>query len=296
MPNTSERQINSSLVHQLITQQFPQWVDLPITPVAFSGWDNKTFHLGKNMTVRLPSSHGYASQVLKEQHWLPKLSPQLPIPIPTPLAMGKPSEYYPWHWSIYQWIEGETASVERISDLCQFATSLAEFLIALQHCDATGGPMAGPHNFYRGGPLTTYDAETRQAIAMLGDKIDATVVTEIWNTALSTTWQLPPVWVHGDVAIGNLLVEMGQLCAVIDFGTMGIGDPACDLAIAWTFFSGESRNAFRTTLKVDNATWSRGRGWALWKALIIYAGLPGTNPNELDKSRLVIDEIVADCK
>jgi len=293
MPNTGKIHIDVSLVRRLIAAQFPQWADLPVKLVEFGGWDNKTFHLGEHMTVRLPSAAEYSPQVEKEHHWLPKLAPLLPLPIPVPLAMGKPAENYPWHWSIYRWLDGKTASIERIADLRQFATALAEFLVALQRIDATGGPMAGPHNFYRGGPLTIYDAETRQAIASLGDEIDADAVTAVWNAALASTWRGAPVWVHGDVAIGNLLVEKGQLSGVIDFGSSGVGDPACDLAIAWTLFTGESRDAFRAALPLDSATWARGRGWALWKALIVCAALPGTNHLEVEKSRRVIDEVLA---
>lgn len=296
MQNTDIVSIDVSLVQRLIATQFPEWADLPVKPVEFSGWDNRTFHLGEHMTVRLPSSEKYSQQVEKEQFWLPKLAPQLPLLIPTPLAMGKPGEGYPCHWSIYRWIDGNTASIERIADLSQFATALAGFLVAVQRCDATDGPLAGQHNFYRGGELAVYDSETRQAIAMLGNKIDTDVVTEVWNTALASTWNKSPVWVHGDVAIGNLLVDKGKLCAVIDFGQLCIGDPACDLAITWTFFKGKSRDAFRAAIPLDSATWARAYGWTMWKALIIYAGLPGTNSLEVRRSKQIIDEILADYK
>jgi aminoglycoside phosphotransferase (APT) family kinase protein len=259
--------IDSALVQKLITAQFPQWSGLFIKPVEFSGWDNRTFHLGADMTVRLPSDQTYALQVTNEQHWLPKLAPSLPLSIPTPIAMGKPGEGYLWNWSIYRWIPGHTATIAGIQDLSQFAVALAEFLVGLQYCDSTGGPTAGPQNFYRGGALATYDGEAREAIAALKDKSVAAAITKIWNEALASTWERPPVWVHGDIAVGNLLVQNGQLSAVIDFGQLAIGDPACDLAIAWTLFSGESRAAFQSTLKLDQASWVRGSGWALWKAL-----------------------------
>ena len=294
MSNTDNIHIDVSLVHQLIITQFPEWANLTIKPVEFSGWDNRTFHLGEYMTVRLPSNAEYAEQVEKEQYWLPKLAPYLPLPISTPLAMGNPGKEYPLHWSIYKWLDGDTASIERINDLNQFAIALAEFLVALQQCDATGGPLPGEHNFYRGGDLAIYEAETREAIKTLGDKIDVDAVTYVWDTARASTWHNPPVWIHGDIATGNLLVKNGQLNAVIDYGQLGIGDPACDLAIAWTFFRGESRQAFRQTLKLDPATWARGRGWTLWKALIVYAGLSGTNPREVEKSKLIINEVVKD--
>jgi len=272
-------QIDVSLVRRLIAAQFPQWADLPIKPIEFGGWDNRTFHLGEHMTVRLPSAVEYSLQVEKEYCWLPTLAPHLPLSIPTPVALGKPGEGYLWQWSIYKWLDGKTASIERIADLCQFATTLAEFLVALQQCDTTGGPMAGPENFYRGGLLTTYDIETCQAIATFGDEIDADAMMEVWNVALASTWQRPAVWVHGDIAMGNLLVEKGELSAVIDFGQLGVGDPACDLAIAWTLFKGESREAFRAALSLDSATWARGRGWVLWKTLC--APVPGTNCLEI---------------
>lgn len=213
------------------------------------------------MTVRLPSAAAYALQVEKEQRWLPELAPLLPLPIPVPLAMGKPAEYYPWHWSVYRWLPDKTATIEGIADLRRFATALAEFLVALHRIDATGGPAAGPHNFYRGGPLATYDAETRQAITALNGRIDTGAVTEVWEAALAARWHSAPVWIHGDISAGNLLVERGLLSAVIDFGCSGVGDPACDLSIAWTFFRRESRKAFRATLPLDAATWARGRGW-----------------------------------
>jgi aminoglycoside phosphotransferase (APT) family kinase protein len=287
-------EITVSLVRKLVATQFPQWADLPITPVTFGGWDNRTFHLGEEMTVRLPSAAAYALQVEKEQRWLPRLAPHLPLPIPVPLAMGTPADGYPWHWSVYRWLDGEIATKARIADLRQFATMLAHFLVALQGIDAAGGPPPGAHNFYRGGPLTVYDGETRQAIAALNGKIDTGAVTEVWETALAATWHLDPVWFHGDVSAGNLLVRDGRLSAVIDFGTSAVGDPACDLAIAWTLFAGESREAFRATLPADKAIWARGRGWTLWKALIVYAGLPGTNTQEAETSRRIIDDVLAD--
>ena len=288
--------IDVSLVSRLVSTQFPQWADLPVKPVEFGGWDNRTFHLGEQMTVRLPSAAAYSLQVEKEHRWLPRLAPLLPLPIPVPLAMGTPADGYPWHWSVYRWLEGENATIAPIVDLRQFATTLAHFLVALQQADAAGGPPSGPHNFYRGGPLTTYDGETRQAIAALDGTIDTDAVTAVWEAALAATWHGTPVWFHGDVSAGNLLVERGRLSAVIDFGTSGVGDPACDLAIAWTLFEGESRQAFRAALSVDKATWARGRGWTLWKALITVAGLPGTDPPAARRSRRVIDEVLADHK
>lgn len=286
--------IDVPLVSRLVSTQFSQWTDLPITPVAVSGWDNRTFHLGDDMSVRLPSAEAYILQVEKEQHWLPRLAPHLPLPIPVPLAMGRPTDEYPWPWSVYRWLDGEPAATGPIRDLREFATDIAGFLIALQEVDAKGGPPPGPHNFWRGGSLEVYDAETREALVALEGQIDTETATEVWETALATAWERPPVWVHGDIAVGNLLLTQGRLSAVIDFGTSGVGDPACDLAIAWTLFEGESREAFRAALPLDEGTWARGRAWTLWKALIVAAGIAHTNAREAERSRQVIDEVLAD--
>jgi aminoglycoside phosphotransferase (APT) family kinase protein len=286
--------IDASLVRRLIAAQFPHWADLPVSPTVPQGWDNRTFRLGERMTVRLPSAERYVAQVEKEHRWLPRLAPHLPLPIPVPLVRGVPADGYPWPWSIYRWIEGETATIGRIADPHRFATGLAHFLVALQRVDPTDGPPPGPHNFFRGGPLTVYDAETRQAITALEGEIDTGAATAVWEAALAATWHGQPVWFHGDVAWGNLLVEEGRLSAVIDFGTSGVGDPSCDLAISWTLFGGESREAFRAVLQPDDATWARARGWTLWKALITLAGHAASGLQEPREPRRVIEEVITD--
>lgn len=294
MPNIDNIKIDVSLVQQLINTQYPEWATLTIKPVEFSGWDNRTFHLGDEMLVRMPSAAEYALQVEKEQRWLPKLAPKLPLPIPVPLVLGKPEAEYPWHWSVYRWIEGQAAASAPIKNLIDFATDLAHFLAALEKIDSTDGPLAGSHSFYRGGPLLTYDAETRQALEILKDTIDVNTATEVWETALATTWYDSPVWVHGDISVGNLLVKDGQLSAVIDFGQLAVGDPACDLAISWTLFKDESREAFRSAINLDDGTWARGRAWTLWKALICAANLTNPNVVEAKQALNIIGEVLSD--
>ncbi len=286
--------IDAALVSRLVAGQFPQWADLPVRPVEHDGWDNRTFRLGESMTVRLPSHERYTQQVDKENRWLPVLAPHLPLPIPVPLANGDPAEGYPFGWSIYRWLDGEIAGVARIDDLTGFATTLAGFLNVLARVDPTHGPAAGAHNFFRGGSLETYDGETRRAIDALTGHIAADRAAAVWDTALAATWHGPSVWFHGDVASGNLLVRDGRLAAVIDFGTSGVGDPACDLTIAWTFLSGESREAFRARRSVDSATWARGRGWALWKALITLVQHLDADPVEAATSRRVLEQVLDD--
>jgi aminoglycoside phosphotransferase (APT) family kinase protein len=178
-------------------------------------------------------------------------------------------------------------------DRGRFATDLAEFLAALYRIDPAGGPAPGKHNFYRGGPLSTYDVETRDAIAALYKEIDTHAAAEVWEAALASNWNGSPVWIHGDVSASNLLVADGRLSGVIDFGCSGVGDPACDLTIAWTLFFGASRETFHGRLPLDDATWARGRGWALWKAVITLVRALGTDPQEVEKARRVIDELVA---
>ena len=260
--------VETAQVRRLIRDQFPQWADLPLEPVAKGGWDNWTFHLGEEMLVRLPSASEYAQAVEKEHRWLPALAARLPLPIPIPVGKGAPSPDYPHPWSVYRWIEGRTATAERIADPRAFATDLAGFLSALQAVDPTDGPQPGIHNWFRGGTLRTYDAKTRRTLEDLEGHIDVDSVRGVWAEALSASWDGVDRWFHGDVAQGNLLLNTaGQLVAVIDFGTCGVGDPACDLAVAWTLLTSEGRHVFRDRLAVDDATWARGRGWALWKTV-----------------------------
>lgn len=286
--------IDAALAGRLVAEQFPEWAGLSINPVEADGWDNTTFRLGEDMSVRLPSAAAYEPQVEKEHRWLPRLAPLLPLPIPVPLVKGVPGEGYPWRWSVYRWIEGEIASPERIADMNEFATDLADLLTALWRVPSTDGPPPGRHNFFRGGPLSVYDAETRRAISALEGEIAADAAMAVWEKALSSVWNGSPVWFHGDVAVGNLLVKDKRLSAVIDFGTSGVGDPACDLAIAWTLLEGESRNALREALRLDDATWERGRGWTLWKALITLAGHINTVSEIAEDSRRTLNEILAD--
>jgi aminoglycoside phosphotransferase (APT) family kinase protein len=286
--------IDAALAAQLVAEQFPQWADLPVVPVDRPGWDNRTFRLGDTMSVRLPSAAAYVASVEKEHTWLPRLAPQLPLPIPVPLALGAPGGEYPWPWSVRRWIDGQVSSRERIRDLIAFARDLAEFLVALQGVDASGGPAAGAHCFHRGASLRVYDAETHDAIAALGPRVDGAAAEELWQAALDATWTGRPLWFHGDIASGNLLLDDdGDLSAVIDFGTCGVGDPACDLVIAWTLFGGESRAEFRRRMPADDAMWARARGWALWKALITIDN-PYAGPWVAEESARVAKEVLAE--
>ena len=287
--------ITVELVRRLVATQFPQWAHLPVRPVDVDGWDNATFRLGRHMSVRLPSSQAYVEQIAKEQRWLPVLARQLPLPIPEPLAIAEASGGFPRPWSVYRWIDGQTAEAGQIADLREFAADLAAFLAALYKVDPAGGPLPGPHNFFRGGSPAHYDAETRAALTALHGHVDVGLASEVWEAALAAPWDGPPVWFHGDAQPGNLLLNpAGRLGAVIDFGTCGIGDPACDTTIAWTFLSGDSQRVFKERLPVDEKTWTRGRGWAIWKAMIVLVRALSTDPAEADLTKNLISKILAD--
>ena len=294
MPAVERSAITSGLASRLVATQFPQWASLPVCPVEVNGHDNITFRLGEAMSVRMPAGDDYVPQVAKEHRWLPELARHLPLPIPQPLAMGAPGCGYPWPWSVYQWLGGQPAAAAHITDIPQFAADLAGFLATLHKIDTTGGPLAGYETCFFGVPLTHWDSQTRQSITILSDEIDTQLATEVWEAALAAPWDGPAVWFHGDVSPGNLLVSQGQLSAVIDFGIAGIGDPACDTAITWTFFTGESRNVYKERLPADEDTWARGRGWALWKALITLVPARVSYPDEAAHARGVIRTVLAE--
>jgi aminoglycoside phosphotransferase (APT) family kinase protein len=286
---------DASLVRRLLAAQFPRWADLPIEPVPAAGTDNAIYRLGREMVVRLPRVERAVSQVEKEYRWLPRLAPHLPLAVPAPLAMGSPGEGYPWHWAVNSWLAGENATIDLIDDPREAAIALARFVAALQRIDPAGGPAPGRHNFMRGIPLAQRDAPTRTAIAALDGMVDTVAATEAWETALrAPAWHGPPVWIHGDLLPGNLLVNEGRLTAVIDFGGLGAGDPACDLMVAWTLLSGESRGTFRDALQPDAATWARARGWALSVALIALPYYKHTNPVLAGIARHTIAEVLND--
>jgi aminoglycoside phosphotransferase (APT) family kinase protein len=244
--------------------------------------------------VRLPRVPTATGQVDKEHRWLPRLAPLLPLAIPLPLERGCPGGY-PWNWSVYRWLDGETATIERIADPRHAAVALAQFVAALERIDPAGGPPPAESNSFRGVPLATRDAETRDAITALHGALDGDEVTAAWEAALEgPAWPGPPIWIHGDLSPGNLLTQRGRLSAVIDFGCLGVGDPACDLIVAWNLFSAETRDVFRAALQVDDATWARGRGWALSMGLIAVPYYKSTNPVLAGIGRRAIDEVLSD--
>lgn len=256
--HADEAHIDAELVHRLLSQQFPQWADLPLSLVDSHGTDHRIYRLGRRLSVRMPRVATAARQAARDRIWLPKLAPHLPLAIPIQRAMGRPAAGYPFQWSVCDWLPGERAA-PGFGDLQTAATDLAGFIAALRAIDATDAPQRRVGD--RGGPLAERDGGVRRAVAELGGRIDGAAALRCWEESLQApVWMGPRTWAHGDLLPGNLVVLGGRLSGVIDFGCLNAGDPACDLLPAWNMFEGPSRARLRSELAVDDASWLRGRG------------------------------------
>lgn len=294
--NENEYAINAGLVRRLIAEQMPNWAHLPIKAVASAGTDNAMFRLGDDKCVRLPRIPSAEAQLKTELTWLPKFR-ELSLSVPQVLAVGAPSITDPSCWSVYDWIEGHSVADAPLADLNQAARDLARFLLEVREVNTAGSPLAGPDNHYRGTDLALRDEPTRDAIAGLADLYSPLDLTRIWDEALAIPkWEATPVWCHGDLHAANLLAQDGRLVAVIDFGLMGVGDPAVDLIVGWSLLDKQSRAIFRDAVDVDDHTWKRGRSWAFSIALVALAYYRDTNRYLADMSRRVIEAVQADSK
>jgi aminoglycoside phosphotransferase (APT) family kinase protein len=289
--HVDELDADEALVRRLLAAQFPQWAELPIAALPAGGTDNAIFRLGDELSVRLPRRPAPWGGLLdKEFEWLPKLAPLLPLAIPTPVARGVPGDGYPHEWAIYNWLDGIDATSADL-DLPRAAGDLADFLAALRRIDPTGGPPPTG----RGGPLRLRDEATRAGIAALANAIDTTAVTAAWEVALDAPeWDRPLMWIHGDLDARNLLVRERQITGVVDWGAVCIGDPACDVKVAWTVLDAHTRPIFRELLEIDDATWARGRGWALSHALIALPYYLHTYPVIVQEAWRWLDEALAE--
>ncbi|SDO90961.1 Predicted kinase, aminoglycoside phosphotransferase (APT) family [Streptomyces sp. cf386] len=295
--HADELDIDEALVARLVAEQFPRWGGLAVARVASAGTDNAMYRLGGDMVVRLPRLPGGARQIDKEHRWLPHLAPHLPLAVPTPVAKGEPGAGYALPWGVYEWLDGENAYDAPLTELRDAADELGRFVAALRKVDAVGGPPS-----WRGGPVGQHDDYVRTAIRDLGAAgvLDPTLATAVWEETLRLPqWDGTPVWLHGDLLPGNLLTSSGRLTAVIDFGGIGVGDPAADTLAAWAVFGAGTREAFRAAADVDDATWARGRGWALCFGLMAehYYGAicgNGTNPVLAAVGMRTVDEVLTE--
>jgi aminoglycoside phosphotransferase (APT) family kinase protein len=286
--------ITLELAKKLIVTQFPEYAELNVSEVEQQGLDNKTYRVGDDMLIRMPTAESYALKVPIEQELLPTLAKHLSIAIPAPIKMGKPSDDYPYAFSIYKWLDGSSANHVTLDEqsLENLAFDLATFLKELQAITDVEGPSPGQHNWYRGDHISVYDSGAREQIAKLADIIDSNSAIDLWDRACGTKWNKEPIWIHGDFAFGNILIKDNKLSGVIDFGGTAMGDPACDLVIAWTYLSGKARDVFITEMGLDEDIWLRARAWALWKATFELCNIADKNSPEALFQKKIIDEVL----
>lgn len=283
--------IDVALVSRLVAGQFPEWADLPLRAVASAGTDNALFRLGEALVVRLPRVDWAAEMAAKEQRWLPRFAGRLPLAIPEPMGLGEPAAGYPWAWGVCRWLEGSDGLAEPVTDDIASARALAGFVTRMQAVDTLGGPAAGRQNNYRGVALHRLDGRVRECLAQLTADIDTAAAARVWDDALEAP-EGSGVWVHGDLHPGNLVVRHGAVAGVLDFGTLGVGDPAVDLMAAWTVFGAAAREAYVEACGADEAAWRRARGWALYVAAVALPYYRDSNPVLAAISRRTLNEVL----
>jgi aminoglycoside phosphotransferase (APT) family kinase protein len=290
--HADEVETDVALVRRLLAAQFPEWAELEITPVSSYGTDHDIYRLGDGLAARLPRIDWATRQAAKEAEWLPRLAPHLPLALPVQIARGQAAEGYPFDWSVVEWLPGTNAN-DSIDDLSRAAVDLAAFVRALRGIDTADAPQR--RRGARGAPLAELDDSVRKSVALLDERFDREATLRAWEESLDApAWDGDEVWVHGDLLPGNLLVVDGRLSAVIDWGGLGVGDPACDLQPAWNVFVGESRAVYRAELDVDDASWLRGRGWALLQAVNALPYYWETNPGMVTQASHALDEVLAE--
>jgi aminoglycoside phosphotransferase (APT) family kinase protein len=287
--HAGEINIDAELVARLVAAQFPQLADLPIRAVQSTGTVNAIYRIGDHLCARLPRLSSWAQDLQKELNWLPKLAPCLSLHIPEPVAQGHPASDYPFPWAIYRWIDGQPYRDDLIHDERQVAADLAQFVVELRRIDPRGAPRGGRK------PIRELDAPTRVAIEASRSVIDRDAAAAAWASALEApAWDGTPFWIHTDLLRPNLLVDRGRLCAVIDFGGVGVGDPAADVIAAWSVFGERGRATFRAALDVDDGTWNRARGYALHQAVLIIPYYAETNPGFVALAKRTVEQVLAD--
>jgi aminoglycoside phosphotransferase (APT) family kinase protein len=279
--HADELDVDESLVRALLAEQFPGWADLPLER-AGDGTVNVIYRLGEELSVRIPRRDGPETEDDLEFRWLPLLAPQLPVAIPRPVARGRPGAGYPWFWSVHTWLQGDLPTGPLA------VADVAGLVSALQRIELPGAPEPA---YGRGRPLADRDVYVRAAL----ERVDAPGALELWERAVSAPgWEHEPVWVHADLDRRNVLVRDGRLAAVLDWGGVGVGDPAVDVMVAWKLVDAEERERFRELVGVDDATWLRAQGWVVSQALsaLGYYTLD-TNPAIVGEATRWLAEVLA---
>jgi aminoglycoside phosphotransferase (APT) family kinase protein len=284
---------DAALAARLVAAQFPDWAGLPVTPVESYGTDNAIYRLGDELSVRMPRIHWAVAPLEREYAWLPRIAPSLPAEVPVPLALGAPVEEWAWPWTVCRWVEGRHPSTEGGAyDDDALARDLAAFVRAMRALDPTDAPTtAWPR------PLHEEDELVRTNLELVADELGPVRddVVAVWDEALAAPrHDGSPVWIHGDLSPGNLLLRDGRLTGVLDFSAMGLGDPASDHRVAWNLLPPAARAVFRDEVGADDATWARARGWVLLQALAQLPYYAERNPPLAANARHVIAELVAE--
>lgn len=296
MNDLSERrfEVVEELAQSLIDGQFPVWSHLPLKKIDSAGTDNSIYRLGEELAVRFPVSASAAQQVAKEHIWLPKLI-SFAVAIPIVIGAGRPMNEFPFPWSVMTWIEGKDATADVIVDWLKTAEDLGQFIREFRSQNPSGAPLAGKHNAFRGTALGNLDQIARNAIDALRYMFDHSLLLDIWEQALGVEpWAGAPQWIHGDIHAANIIVKNGNIAGIIDLGLMGVGDPACDLAPAWSFLPSHVRDVFREAADVDGPTWLRGKGWGLYIGVIALSYYRGRNPTLSGIAETAIRAVIED--
>jgi aminoglycoside phosphotransferase (APT) family kinase protein len=278
--------VDDDTVRALLEDQFPNWADRRLLRIADSGTDNAIYRLGDDLGIRLPRIHWAKAQIEKECRWLPNLAADLPTPVPVPLAEGRPGHGYPFPWLVYPWLGGTSLDRATVDNWDVVAEGVAEFVLALEQVS----PVGGPPPTRRGSPMAQYDEAVQSGIGRLDGVIDVERARHVWQSALEAgDWTGDPVWVHGDLLPGNILIGKNRLSGIIDWSGAGVGDPACDAMLAWSL-PPDARRLYRSTLELDDATWARARGWVVEQTVFYIPYYAKSLPLAVDQATRRLNE------
>jgi aminoglycoside phosphotransferase (APT) family kinase protein len=285
-----EVSITEATVRSLLSAQFPEWSGRSLVRLRDSGTDNAIYRLGYDLGIRMPRIGWAVQQIDKEFGWLGKLAHYLPAALPVPIAKGEPGSGYPYPWLVYPWLDGVSLDRGAVSDWSALVQQIGDFVLALERVPVEGAPR--PRT--RGAPVAASDESARVAIRNLRGSIDTGRASEVWQAALDAPrWPGDPVWIHGDLLPGNILVRDGRLAGVIDWGGASAGDPACDAMLAWAL-PRRAREEFRTVVGFDDATWARARGWVVQQTTMYITYYEKTLPEGVEQARLRLHAALTD--